>query len=129
VEFRILGPLEVLDDGRPVALPGGRGRALLALLILHAGEVVSADRLIDELWGESPRRRRPRPSRAWCPPSASVWNRPGAEARLEPSSERSRPAMSWRPTLPASMRTCSGAWSRRRAGPWPPSGRRASGER
>ena len=54
MEFRILGPLEVLDDGRPVALPGGRGRALLALLILHAGEVVSADRLIDELWGESP---------------------------------------------------------------------------
>jgi DNA-binding SARP family transcriptional activator/class 3 adenylate cyclase len=54
VEFRILGPLEVLDDDGPVALPGGRGRALLALLILHAGEVVSADRLIDELWGESP---------------------------------------------------------------------------
>jgi DNA-binding SARP family transcriptional activator len=54
VEFRILGPLEVLDDGRPVALPGGRGRALLALLILHAGEVISADRLIDELWGEGP---------------------------------------------------------------------------
>jgi DNA-binding SARP family transcriptional activator len=54
VEFRILGPLEVLDDGRPVALPGGRGRALLALLVLHAGEVLSADRLIDELWGENP---------------------------------------------------------------------------
>ncbi|HEX3212758.1 MAG TPA: BTAD domain-containing putative transcriptional regulator, partial [Actinomycetota bacterium] len=54
MEFRILGPLEVFDDGRPVALPGGRGRALLALLILHAGEVISADRLIDELWGGSP---------------------------------------------------------------------------
>ena len=54
MEFRILGPLEVFDEGRPVALPGGRGRALLALLILHAGEVISADRLIDELWGESP---------------------------------------------------------------------------
>ena len=54
VEFRILGPLEVLDEDRPVALPGGRGRALLALLILHAGEVVSTARLIDELWGESP---------------------------------------------------------------------------
>jgi DNA-binding SARP family transcriptional activator len=54
VEFRILGPLEVLDEGQPVALPGGRGRALLALLILHAGEVVSTARLIDELWGESP---------------------------------------------------------------------------
>ena len=51
MEFQILGPLEVLDDGRPVALPGGHGRALLALLILHAGEVVSADRLIDEITG------------------------------------------------------------------------------
>jgi DNA-binding SARP family transcriptional activator len=54
VEFRILGPTEVLDGGRRVPLPGGRGRALLALLVLHAGEPVSADRLIDELWGESP---------------------------------------------------------------------------
>jgi DNA-binding SARP family transcriptional activator/class 3 adenylate cyclase/tetratricopeptide (TPR) repeat protein len=54
VEFRILGPLEVLDEGRPVLLPGGRARVLLALLILRAGEVVSADRLIEELWGESP---------------------------------------------------------------------------
>ena len=54
MDFRILGPLEVLDEDRPVALPGGRGRALLALLILHAGEVVSTARLIDELWGERP---------------------------------------------------------------------------
>jgi DNA-binding SARP family transcriptional activator len=54
VEFRILGPTEVLDEGRRVSLPGGRGRALLALLVLHAGDPVSADRLIDELWGEGP---------------------------------------------------------------------------
>jgi DNA-binding SARP family transcriptional activator len=54
MEFRVLGPTEVLDGGRLVPLPGGRGRALLALLVLHAGETVSADRLIDELWGESP---------------------------------------------------------------------------
>jgi len=54
VEFRILGPTEVLDGRRRVPLPGGRGRALLALLVLHAGQPVSADRLIDELWGESP---------------------------------------------------------------------------
>lgn len=54
MEFRILGPTEVLNGGRRVPLPGGRGRALLALLALHAGEHVSADRLIDELWGESP---------------------------------------------------------------------------
>src|SRR5438094_2847093 len=52
VEFRILGSMEVLDEGRRVGLPVGRGRALLALLVLYAGEVVAADRLIDELWGE-----------------------------------------------------------------------------
>jgi DNA-binding SARP family transcriptional activator/class 3 adenylate cyclase len=55
VQFRILGPLEVLDDhGRPLALGGAKQRALLAMLLLHAGQVVSADRLIDELWGEDP---------------------------------------------------------------------------
>ena len=54
MEFRILGPTEVLDGGRWVLLPSGRGRALLAVLALHAGDPVSADRLIDELWGENP---------------------------------------------------------------------------
>jgi DNA-binding SARP family transcriptional activator len=54
MEFRILGPTEVLDGQRHVVLPSGRGRALLALLVLHAGEPVSADRIIDELWGEDP---------------------------------------------------------------------------
>jgi predicted ATPase/DNA-binding SARP family transcriptional activator/class 3 adenylate cyclase len=55
VQFRILGPLEVLDDhGRPLALGGAKQRALLAVLLLHAGQVVSADRLIDALWGEDP---------------------------------------------------------------------------
>src|SRR5262245_56075492 len=54
MEFRILGPLEVSDNGRPVAIVGPKQRALLASLLLHANEVVSADRLIDELWGESP---------------------------------------------------------------------------
>jgi DNA-binding SARP family transcriptional activator/class 3 adenylate cyclase/tetratricopeptide (TPR) repeat protein len=54
VEFRILGPFEVLEDRQPVSLPMGKGRSLLAILALRAGEVVSADRLIDELWGETP---------------------------------------------------------------------------
>ena len=54
MEFRILGSMEVLDGDRCVDLPAGRGRALLAVLVLHAGEVVSAERLIDELWGENP---------------------------------------------------------------------------
>lgn len=50
----MLGPLEARRDGRPVALGGTRQRALLAVLLLHAGEVVSVDRLVDELWGDSP---------------------------------------------------------------------------
>jgi DNA-binding SARP family transcriptional activator len=55
VEFQILGPLEVLDDqARPLALGGAKQRALLAVLLLRAGEVVPAGRLVDELWGEDP---------------------------------------------------------------------------
>jgi DNA-binding SARP family transcriptional activator len=56
VEFRILGPLEVVDGDRPLTLKGSRLRALLVLLLTSANEVVSADRLIDELWGAQPPR-------------------------------------------------------------------------
>ena len=52
MEWRILGPLEVWDEGGEVSLGGPKPRALLAALLLHPNEVVSADRLIDELWGE-----------------------------------------------------------------------------
>jgi DNA-binding SARP family transcriptional activator len=54
VEFRILGPLEVLDEGEPVPLGTLKERIVLATLLLHSNEVVSRTRLIDELWGESP---------------------------------------------------------------------------
>lgn len=54
LELRLLGPLEVVDDGRPIELRGAKQRALLAVLLLHANEVVSVDRLIDGLWGEEP---------------------------------------------------------------------------
>jgi YVTN family beta-propeller protein len=54
MDFQILGPLEVRDGSRPLALGGERQRAVLAILLLHRNEVVSADRLIDELWGEAP---------------------------------------------------------------------------
>jgi DNA-binding SARP family transcriptional activator len=57
MEFRILGPLEVRDEGGEVSLSGPKPRALLVVLLLHLNEVVPADRLIDELWGEdSPER-------------------------------------------------------------------------
>ncbi|HEX6651301.1 MAG TPA: BTAD domain-containing putative transcriptional regulator [Thermoleophilaceae bacterium] len=54
MDFRILGPLEALDGSRPVALGGRRRRAVLAALLLHPNETLSNERLIDELWGESP---------------------------------------------------------------------------
>ena len=54
MQFRILGPLDVSDDGCRIDLGGPRQRALLALLLLNANEVVTRDRLIDELWGETP---------------------------------------------------------------------------
>ncbi|NNC93395.1 MAG: AfsR/SARP family transcriptional regulator, partial [Acidimicrobiia bacterium] len=52
MEFRILGPLEVSDSGHLIELTAPKQRALLAVLLLSPGRVVSADRLIDELWGD-----------------------------------------------------------------------------
>jgi DNA-binding SARP family transcriptional activator len=52
VQFGILGPLEVLADGRVDALDGSKPRALLAVLALHANQPVSAERLAVALWGE-----------------------------------------------------------------------------
>src|SRR5438067_36487 len=54
MDFRILGPLEVYAGDAVVPLGGAKQRGLLAMLLLHAGEVVSNDRLIDALWGEQP---------------------------------------------------------------------------
>lgn len=52
MEFRILGPLEVEENGKLLAPSGHRARALLALLLLHANEPISGERLIEEIWGE-----------------------------------------------------------------------------
>jgi DNA-binding SARP family transcriptional activator len=54
MEFRLLGPLEVVEHDQVLALGGGRQRAMFAVLLLHANEVVSVDRLIDGLWGQTP---------------------------------------------------------------------------
>jgi len=54
VEFRILGPLEVVENGEPVALGTLKERLVLGVLLLHANEFVSRERLIDDLWGEAP---------------------------------------------------------------------------
>src|SRR6266705_2291187 len=53
-QFSLLGPLAVSRDGAPIARGGQKLRALLAVLLLEANQVVSRDRLIDALWGEDP---------------------------------------------------------------------------
>lgn len=92
MEFRILGPLEVLENGQPLPITGAKQRALLALLLLERNRVVSADRLIDELWAhESPDRRRnalqARISqlRKTLPDGVLVTRAPGYAITLEPS--------------------------------------------
>jgi predicted ATPase/DNA-binding SARP family transcriptional activator len=54
VEFRVLGPLEVVAGGQPLDLGTPRQRALLGLLLVHAGEVVSYDRVVEDLWDGDP---------------------------------------------------------------------------
>jgi DNA-binding SARP family transcriptional activator len=54
MDFRILGPLEVWDGGRPLELRRPKHRALLAALLMRAGSPVSVDQLLDDLWGERP---------------------------------------------------------------------------
>jgi DNA-binding SARP family transcriptional activator/DNA-binding beta-propeller fold protein YncE len=54
LEFRILGPLEVLSDAGPVHVGSSKQRALLGALLLHPNETVSTSRLVDAIWGERP---------------------------------------------------------------------------
>jgi class 3 adenylate cyclase len=54
IEFRVLGPLEVLVGGRALELKRRKQRSLLALLLLRAGEVLSTDHLVEELWAGTP---------------------------------------------------------------------------
>lgn len=56
MELRVLGPLQVRQNGSPVAIPGAKPRAILTMLGLHAGSVVPADTLVELLWGEEPPR-------------------------------------------------------------------------
>jgi DNA-binding SARP family transcriptional activator len=91
MEFRILGALEAWDRGSEVPLGGPKPRALLTVLLLHANEVVAADRLIDELWGEdSPERAagalRVNVSRVRkaLPPDVLTTRSPGYVLRVEP---------------------------------------------
>src|SRR5260370_27198515 len=56
VELGVLGPLQVRQYGLPVAIPGAKPRAILTMLGLYGGSVVSADTLVELLWGDDPPR-------------------------------------------------------------------------
>jgi len=98
MQFQILGPLEVRHEGAQVALGAAKQRALLAILLIHANELVSSDRLIDELWSTPPRtaanalqvyvaklRKALEPERTPGAPGARLLTRaPGYMLRTEP---------------------------------------------
>lgn len=54
MEFKVLGPLEVIGPRGRVKIGSGLQRAILAILVLHVGETVSTDHLVDEVWGDDP---------------------------------------------------------------------------
>ncbi|MCX4672248.1 NB-ARC domain-containing protein [Streptomyces sp. NBC_01381] len=77
LEFRLLGPVEALWDGRSLRVGGPKPRALLAALLLRAGHVVPADALVDVVWGEEP----PETARALIQTYVSALRRALPEAR------------------------------------------------
>jgi hypothetical protein len=94
LDFRLLGPLEVRDGDRPLPPGGRKQRTLLALLLLHANEVVSSDTFIDGLW-ERASKIEGRRSRCTSPPAkllrraigdaqAGLSSRPRAQRPCEP---------------------------------------------
>ena len=52
LQFRVLGPLEMISNGEPVDLGAKKQRVLLALLLINANRVVSTDRILESLWGD-----------------------------------------------------------------------------
>ena len=91
LEFRILGPVEVLDREKALALGGQKQRAVLAALLIDAGHVVSTDYLVDALWGEHPPKTAATSLQNFVSqlrkalgPEVLVTRPPGYQLRLEP---------------------------------------------
>lgn len=83
MEIQILGPIEVVK-GRPVPLGGPKLQTLLAVLAVHAGRVVSAEQLIDAVWGSNHRMthalRSTRTFRSYAGCSLLTWTSSSAAA-------------------------------------------------
>ena len=89
-EFRLLGPLEIVVDGRPVRLDAGKPRALLALLLLNRNRTVATDVLVEELWGGAAPARATKTVQVYVSqlrkalgPERLVTRPPGYELRVE----------------------------------------------
>ena len=80
MEFLLLGPLEVADDGHKLALGWSMQRTVLAHLILRTNKVVPADLLIDGQWGGTPRQRPQHPADVRVPPAEAARRRADRES-------------------------------------------------
>jgi len=94
VEFRILGPIEVVSDGVPMDLGAPKQRAVLAVLLLHVNEVVPTERLVDLVWGKDPPRTADHSVQIYISglrrafgrrSGVIVTRRPGYELRIDPA--------------------------------------------
>jgi hypothetical protein len=82
MEYRVLGPVEVLADERPVAIGGPKPRSLLVLLLLNAGRVVPTSQVIEALWGGRPPMSGLSVS-VWSPCPDDLSGAPSLDASLE----------------------------------------------
>ena len=116
-EFRLLGPLEVVVDGRPVSLGGEKPRALLAFLLLERNRAVPTERLVDALWGERPPPRRRRRCRCTSRSCARAWE-PNGSSHARPGTSSVSPTASWTSTAssPSPHRRASCCGGRRTSG-------------
>jgi DNA-binding SARP family transcriptional activator/ABC-type branched-subunit amino acid transport system substrate-binding protein len=87
MEFRILGPLDVVENGRHLDVGGPKQRALLAALLLRANEVVSQDALVDDIWGESPPARAAKTLQAYVSRLRKALAEADGAARTAPTLE------------------------------------------
>src|SRR5262245_54840670 len=92
MEFRILGPFDVVKDGEALVLGSGRQRALLAFLLLNANHAVSIERLVDELWSDEPPEKAVKIIQTYVsrlrkvlPEGTLVTRPPGYLAKIEPT--------------------------------------------
>lgn len=83
MRIRLLGPLEVVTDQGPANLAGPKERTVLAILALHAGDLVSSDLLIDAVWGDDPPRTAARTLQAYVSRLRRTLGTPDSEVRIE----------------------------------------------